>query len=541
MMGAIGRKRKDDAGNDESALTIQLKFDTNEVAEFLTHLIVRFSDTGGFSLQLPEILQEVGEFLDAQRITMSFQSGAAGRQEISWVNHREAESGEVSVFHARLPKSGVNNAIHFRMPAYDKPSESVYQLIATLIDTQLASGQAIQAEHSQRLLAESINQISKILTSTLDRDELLSLFLDQLETLVPYDSANVMLLQDGLLYMHATRGYGEFSAPVDISRITFIPNKTFLMNDVLMGNQPVILNDTHKSPQWTWAACGEHIRSWMGVPLRVKDNAIGLFSIDKSTPNFFTDKHAQLASALSKHAALVLDNAIMYAQLQDAHKQLRALSVKIIEAQEKERKKIALELHDHAGQALLALRAELQVLRYNLIKNPEKVKKQIDYLDQIVVDLNKDLEQLAYDLRPPTLNALGLVSALKQYIADFGQRMKIQADFTHDTDIPRLSEEIELVCYRTVQEALTNFAKHAHADRVEVTINYFKDRIYLVVKDNGVGFNNQEANGRRGFGLMGINERLADIQGSLDVHSQPKEGTELVVTIPVNNDSAGRD
>lgn len=521
-------------------MTTPQQLDTNEVAEFLTHLIVRFSEAREFSSQLPEILQEVGEFLDAQRVTMSFHSGVS-TQEISWVNHRTAGDAEIVVFHARLPKSGANNTLHFHLPACLPPQESVYQLIATVIDTQLASGQAIQAEHSQRLLAESINQISKILTSTLDRDELLSLFLDQLETLVPYDSANVMLLQDGLLYMHVARGYGEFSAPADISKITFIPNKTFLMNDVLMGTQPVILNDTYKSPQWTWAACGEHIRSWMGVPLRVKDNAIGLFSIDKSSPNFFTEKHAQLASALSKHAALILDNALLFAQLQEAHTQLRALSVKIIEAQEKERKKIAIELHDHAGQALLALRAELQVLRYNLVKSPEKVQQQIDYLDQIVLDLNKDLEQLAYDLRPPTLNALGLVSALKQYIADFGKRMDIQADFTHDTDIPRLSEAIELVCYRTVQEALTNFAKHAQADHVEVTLNYFRDTIYLVVKDNGVGFKNQETNGRRGFGLMGINERLADIQGDLVVHSQPEEGTELVVTIPANSEANGKD
>jgi signal transduction histidine kinase len=533
-MKTIINQKVVESGNDGSALVTRLEFDTNEVAEFLTHLIIRFSEAGGFSTQLPEILQEVGEFLDAQRITMSFQSGVASTQEISWVSHRECAESDISIFHARLPKSGVNNAIHFHIPSSVEPRESVYQLISTLIDTQLAVGHEIQTEHSQRLLAESINQISKILTSTLDRDELLSLFLDQLGELVPYDSANVMLLQDGLLYMHAARGYGEFSAPVNISKITFIPNKTFLMNEVLLGTQPVILQDTHKSPQWTWAPCGEHIRSWMGVPLRVNDRVIGLFSIDKSTPNFFTDRHAQLASALSKHAALVLDNAIMFAQLQDAHKQLRGLSTRIIEAQEKERKKIAMELHDHAGQALLALRAELQVLRYNLAKSPDKVREQIDYLDQTVLELNKDLEQLAYDLRPPTLNALGLVSAVKQYIADFGKRMNIEAVFTYDTDIPRLTEEVELVCYRTVQEALTNFAKHAQADHVEVTINYFQDRIYLVVKDNGVGFNHQDVSGRRGFGLLGITERLAEIQGSLEVHSQPEEGTELVVTIPVN-------
>jgi signal transduction histidine kinase len=391
----------------------------------------------------------------------------------------------------------------------------------------------IRAEHSQRLLAESINQISKILTSTLDRDELLSLFLDQLETLVPYDSANVMLLQNGLLFMHAARGYKEFSGPTDISQISFIPDQTFLMDEVLAGSLPVILPDTHKSPQWTWTPCGEHIRSWMGVPLLVKGNAIGLFSIDKSSPNFFTNKHAQLASALAQHAALALDNALLFTQLQAAHENLRRLSARIIQAQEKERQKIAIELHDHTGQALLALRAELRVLSHQLLKSPEKSQEQIDYLDQIVQDLNRDLEHLAYDLRPPTLSALGPISALNQYIAEFGRRMDLQAEFIYDTDIPRLPEEIELVCYRIVQEALTNIAKHASANRIDVTMNYFENMLHLVIKDNGIGFSPTDSGSRRGFGLLGIRERLAQIQGSLEILTQPGRGTELVVTIPV--------
>ncbi|MCL4563013.1 MAG: GAF domain-containing sensor histidine kinase [Chloroflexi bacterium] len=333
--------------------------------------------------------------------------------------------------------------------------------------------------------------------------------------------------------MPQSTGNKEFSGPADISEVSFIPNKTFLMEEVLIGSQPVILHDTHKSPQWTWMPCGEHIRSWMGVPFLVKGNVIGLFSIDKSTPNFFTDKHAQLATALAQHAALALDNALMFTQLQAAHENLRRLSARIVEAQEKERQKIAMELHDHTGQALLALRAELRVLRHHLLKNPEKAQGQIDYLDQIVLDLNKDLEHLAYDLRPPTLSALGPISALKQYIADFSRRMNLQTDFIYDEGIPRLPEEIELVCYRIVQEALTNIAKHAAADHIEVTINYFENTIYLVIQDNGVGFSPEDTNNRRGFGLLGMRERLAQIQGFLELHTQPGRGTELVVTIPI--------
>jgi signal transduction histidine kinase len=510
----------------------KLPVDSSEVVDFIAQLITRFSEQENFSLQLPDILELVGHFMGDQRITISFNEGAHCR-EIAWINNLTPDQTTPQEFYFGLKKSGYNNTILFLDSNPNPQRHSLYSLIATFIDSQLAAEQMIRAEHSQRLLAESINQISKILTSTLDRDELLSLFLDQLETLVPYDSANVMLLQNGLLFMHAARGYKEFSGPTDISQISFIPDQTFLMDEVLAGSLPVILPDTHKSPQWTWTPCGEHIRSWMGVPLLVKGNAIGLFSIDKSSPNFFTNKHAQLASALAQHAALALDNALLFTQLQAAHENLRRLSARIIQAQEKERQKIAIELHDHTGQALLALRAELRVLSHQLLKSPEKSQEQIDYLDQIVQDLNRDLEHLAYDLRPPTLSALGPISALNQYIAEFGRRMDLQAEFIYDTDIPRLPEEIELVCYRIVQEALTNIAKHASANRIDVTMNYFENMLHLVIKDNGIGFSPTDSGSRRGFGLLGIRERLAQIQGSLEILTQPGRGTELVVTIPV--------
>ncbi|MCL5429809.1 MAG: GAF domain-containing sensor histidine kinase [Chloroflexi bacterium] len=504
--------------------------DFSEITESISRLTVGYPAEDNFTSALSSTLEAVGQFTRAQRVTLTLQT-SAGPQEISWTNKHASEPAGGRIFHARLMKSGPNNHMHFYFSDLEDQGESLYVLIATLIDSQLALGQVLQAEHSQRLLAESINQISKILTSTLNRDEVLSLFLDQLETLVPYDSASVMLLQDGLLYMHAVRGYENYSGPINISKVSFFPHQTYLMNEVLTGTQPVILHDARKSPEWRWTPFGEHIRSWMGVPLRVKGNAIGLFSIDKNTPDFYTDKHSQLASALAKHAALALDNASLFADLQEAHKRLQSLSDKIIGAQEKERQKIAMELHDQSGQALLALRAELQVLRYNLLQNPKKAQDQISYLDQIVVDLNTDLERLAYDLRPPALNALGLVSALEQYITDFSRRMKIRTDFASDTGNLRLPAEIELVCYRIVQEALTNVAKHAHADHVDITINYFEDVLYLVVKDNGSGI--QDRKGRRGFGLLGIRERLAQIQGLLEIHSQPSEGTEMVVTIPV--------
>lgn len=499
--------------------------------EFIIELTQHLYEREDQEKSLTSILGFVGKYLNACRVTLTF-GDTNDLQELAWINTDFNCDNTNEKFTFPLKKSGTNSKLNFYFVNNQKNNSTLLTLISTLIDTSLAYIRNIRLEHSQRQLAESINQISKILTSTLNRDELLSLFLDQLETLVPYDSATVMLLEDGLLSMHASRGFEHFKEPMDSGYITFDPKSTFLMEEVLSGTQPVILEDARNSPEWYWAPCGTHVRSWMGVPLRVKGNILGLFSIDKTTPNFFTEKHAQLASVLSKHTALALDNSLLFTQLQEAHEQLRGLSAKIITAQEKERQKIAMELHDHTGQALLALRAELRVLKHLFLNHPEKATNQIEYLDQIALDLSKDLTQLAYDLRPTTLTALGLVSSLDQYIKDFERRMNIKADFVVDRNEEiRLPDEIEIVCYRIIQEALTNLVKHSHADHVEIRLILINQKLKLIVKDNGIGFSNLSIRDKRGFGLIGIRERLSQINGSLEINSHPGHGTELIVSI----------
>ena len=506
---------------------------SSDSLQFLTELITRLTEPNALLSQLDSILEFIGHSINASRISILFQ-GEWQKLSLYWPSDLHKISTTTQKLSYPLKKTDSQSRIIFEYRQDQEIDERMLGLITVLIDSALDSYRIIQNEQSQRQFVESINQISTILTSTLDRDELLSLFLDQLQTLVPYDSASVMLLQGGLLYMHAARGHENFSGPVDISQISFIPSETYLMEEVLLGKKLAILPDTKKCPQWLWTPCGKHIRSWMGVPLVVKENVIGLFSLDKSTPDFFTPKHVQLVSALSKHAALALDNALLFAEVQEAHRQLKGLSAKIIKAQEQERQKIAMELHDQSGQALIALRAELRVLQFQIPEKSKKVSQQIEYLDQIVQDLSRELTQLAYDLRPPTLTALGLVSALDQYAQDFQGRMKIQTIFSHDLDKIYLTEDIELVCYRIVQEALTNLVKHARATQVEIKLFFQESRLHLIIKDDGIGINNSNVQNKHGYGLIGIRERLAQIGGTLEINSQSGKGTELIVAIPIN-------
>lgn len=501
------------------------------VLRFMNDLSLALSLESNIGNTLPGALEMAGRYLNAYSIQLEFIRGNV-KQELVWVDP-QAKSGEKLYQKTiRLSKSGPENQILFFLKEKDIFPEILFELIANLLDFYLSAQLLLTAEQSQRQLVESINTVSKILTSTLDRDELLSLFVNQLETLAPYDTASVMLLQNGLLYMCAARGYENFGDQVDISNVIFEPDKTYLMKEVLYGGEPVVLNDTRQSPQWQWLPVGAHIRSWMGVPLIVNGEAIGFFSLDKAIPNYFTQRHAQLASALSKHASLAIANAVLFSKVQKAHQELQGLSAQVIRIQENERLRIARELHDHTGQALLALRAELQVLRKDVSPGDEKVQNRINYLDQIVLEVSEGMEQLAFDLRPPTLSDFGLVTALKLYIQDFEKRMNIKAVFVHTAGFQRLPENIELTCYRIVQEALTNLAKHAGADCVEITLNYYDGAVYLVVKDNGSGF--VPDNSKKGYGLLGIRERLHQVGGNLEIRSQIDQGTEIVVTIPVD-------
>ena len=500
---------------------------------FLPRLVIELSPQGKSNQPITQALQLIGEYFGLGRIIIDLWINGDHSQSI-WEDKQAGEEISLIQYQIPLSKSGNKNQIVFELPEISQNLKAAFETIASLIDFSLSTQQLYAAEQTQRELLESINKISSILISTLDRDELLSIFLDQLNVIAPYDSANVMLLQDGLLYMHAARGYDIGSSPVDIGEIAFVPEETFLMNEVLLGDEPIILNSTTATPQWTWSPVGKHIRSWMGVPLVVEGQAIGLFSLDKSSPNYFTEKHSRAASALAKPAALALSNALLFAQVKEAHKDLQGLSAKIIDVQESERKRIAMELHDHSGQALLALRAELQVLRHHLPQDNSEGQKHIDYLDEILIGISKDMERLAHDMRPPALKDLGLATVLEQYIQDFSVRMQMHGSFIHDISDVRFPEHVGLACYRIIQEALTNLAKHAKADSFEVTVNYFEQVLYLVISDNGIGFRKQTD--YKGYGLVGIRERLFQIRGTLEIESVSGGGTELLVTIPVSGE-----
>ena len=216
-----------------------------------------------------------------------------------------------------------------------------------------------------------------------------------------------------------------------------------------------------------------------------------------------------------------------------AQTQLRRLSGSIMANQEKERSAIARELHDELGQVLTALRMD-SVWMYEHLKasDPEASERALTMCR--LIDKNiEDVRGMVFRLRPGALDDLGLVDALEWYTVDFEKRTEITCVFEHN-DIPVLNETVSTAAYRIAQEALTNVARHASANRVEVVLKTNNGLLTLAVVDDGQGFDALHLFESEGLGVVGMRERATLVGGALEVHARPKKGTRVYFKVPID-------
>jgi signal transduction histidine kinase len=228
---------------------------------------------------------------------------------------------------------------------------------------------------------------------------------------------------------------------------------------------------------------------------------------------------------------VAIQNAWLFEQIRVGRERLQSLSRRLVDVQEAERRYIARELHDEVGQALASLMVGLRLVERDA-QNPELVINSIIKLKQVVDEVLENLHRLAMHLRPATLDHLGLVPALQQYIDDLNERGGLAVQFETLGVEMRLESEIETVVYRIVQEALTNVIKHAQATQVGVLIERRGECLVAIVEDDGVGFDASRPLREGHLGLFGIRERLDMFGGTLHLESAPGMGTTLFAEVP---------
>lgn len=218
-----------------------------------------------------------------------------------------------------------------------------------------------------------------------------------------------------------------------------------------------------------------------------------------------------------------------------AEEHVKELLRQIIDAQESERRRISRELHDSLGQQLTVLRIGLEALP----KLGEKeASEHLINLQQLLKQLDTEVDFLAWELRPASLDELGLAPALSTFVEEWSKQFGIAAEF-HLSEVKeeRVPYEVETSLYRIAQEALNNVAKHAKAKHVSVILERRESHVALIIEDDGVGFDPQQVSGsdtsERGLGLINMRERVMLINGTLEIESTPNKGTTIFARVPL--------
>jgi signal transduction histidine kinase len=409
------------------------------------------------------------------------------------------------------------------------------QLLQTLADQTAVAIENAQLHREARQRVDELatmNMVSQAVTSTLNLEETLAIITDHAIRLLEAAAASLVLHDEirGNLWFNAASGGAS-----DLIRGRRLAVGQGIVGWVIEHGEAAFVPDVSKDPRFFKQfdqRTGFITRSIICVPLQTREQTIGAIEVMNKNNGAFTQNDLRLLSWLATPAAIAIQNARLFEQVQAGHKRLQSLSRRLVEVQETERRQIARELHDEAGQALTSLMVGLRLLEREA-DNPEAVVTQVAELKSRTNDILENLHRLAIDLRPASLDHVGLVAALRQYINTFGEQHNLTMQFeAAGVDDERLPPAVETNLYRIVQEALTNVVKHTEATRVDVLVERRGDQLVTIIEDNGEGFDPGTVGQNSRLGLLGMHERAEMLGGTLVVESTIGTGTTIYVEVP---------
>jgi len=218
--------------------------------------------------------------------------------------------------------------------------------------------------------------------------------------------------------------------------------------------------------------------------------------------------------------------------------QRQLLGLRIIKAQEEERQRVARDIHDGPAQSMSNVVLKAEICERLIDVDLNKAREELGNLKKIVRDSLQDVRKIIYNLRPMSLDDLGLIPTLQRYVLTFQEESGISVSFNTMGNQPELESVVSLTVFRIVQEALNNIAKHAKADNAVIKIEFLKRDLKMYIYDDGVGFDTAKLTQKNddissGFGLVSMRERVDLLGGDLRISSEPGKGTRLNITLPI--------
>lgn len=407
-------------------------------------------------------------------------------------------------------------------PPPTPPDAAALHLLARHVALLLARHQQTSRSRQCTNQVRLLTALARIATATPTEAPMLTEAAEHIQALCGYSSVEIFLLDSTtselVLQAHAgasllpTAGYRQ---PVNLG----------IMGRAVQTGQVQRVDDVHQHSDYL--AQNEQTRSELTVPIMAGGQVLGLLNLESPHLAGFAAEDVTMLTSAADILAGMITNARLHR---------RAQGVAILE----ERNRLARELHDSVTQQLFSMTLTAQAARAHIEKNPQRTVSQLERLQETAAAALAEMRALIYQLRPPALNAQGLVNALQQHVAAVSRREGLRIELSVAGD-ERLAQGYEQALYRIIQEALNNVVKHAAASHVRVRLDFAPQHVRLRMSDDGRGFDVQAAfqhqppdaePDRRHYGLLTMQERAHEIGGTLRLHSTPGGGTEMTVDVP---------
>jgi PAS domain S-box-containing protein len=393
------------------------------------------------------------------------------------------------------------------------------------IHAALAMTMDITEQKEAELTAQTLLRLSHRLTSTLNLQQLLQ-----------------MITEEAVRLTGAAGGFSGLVADAGVVTTRYLQNDQLHQLDevwpprrgipghVLASGEPYLTNDgAADSLVDAGFARRFDVGSVLAMPVHgTRGRMIAYIEVDKRPgESGFAPGDQDKLEGLSRIAAVAIQNARSFARL-------RELGQQIVSAQEEERRRLAQELHDSAGQTLTALLVSLEMLAAGV--HQEQLRARLDELVSIARDAYEEVRASAHALRPPVLDSADFEHALSAFCDDFSRQVGLPIHFSSEP-LPALPEPLMLSLYRFLQETLTNVVRHSQASQASVEVSCSGDEVVLTVRDNGVGLDldadPSALPSSTGLGLRGLRERFELIGGEVTLSSEPEKGTVVTARCPV--------
>jgi signal transduction histidine kinase len=401
---------------------------------------------------------------------------------------------------------------------FSEEDEELVTLLAGQAAVAIENARLYEASTRWSRQLQSLNEVGNALATETDLDKLLDLVVRRLRELLEARVVALALPSGGEELRFAAAAGADDLLGTTISRSESKSGAVLARRRGERIDSVIDDPEVHQEVSRQLAA-----RTGMWVPLIARDKAIGVLEIhDKEGPDArFSHDDFRLAEAFAARAAVAVELSQRVAR--DAVR-------RVVQAQELERRRLARELHDETGQALTSILLGLKPLEEALADHPARAA--LVELREHVVSALQNVRRLAVELRPAVLDDFGLVPALERLIDAFGEQSDVRVDFHSALGDTRLPSDVETALYRVVQESLTNIVKHANARHISISLARRESSVAAVIEDDGAGFD-QRLVREDGVGLLGMRERLALLDGRLEIESRPGAGTTVVAEVPL--------